>query len=116
MNRETGEVLRISLKKDVTETNPEFARAREKAFSPSSTPEDKAKFIKLRDKATEDMLEGPVDELFKVESVELEFPEEARIFKSIKCAKCGEMVAEHRARIEDGNIVCIPCFEDYSRN
>ncbi|OPY27744.1 MAG: FmdE, Molybdenum formylmethanofuran dehydrogenase operon [Methanobacterium sp. PtaU1.Bin242] len=116
MNRETGEVLRISLKKDVTETNPEFARAREKAFSPSATPEDKAKFIKLRDKATEDMLEGPVDELFKVESVELEFPEEARIFKSIKCAKCGEMVAEHRARIEDGNIVCIPCFEDYSRN
>jgi len=115
MNRETGEALRISLKKDMTEMDPEFSIARNKAFSSSATSEDMNRFIELRDKATADILEGPAEELFKVESVELEFPEEARIFKSIYCAKCGEPVAEHRARVENGEIVCLPCFNNYSR-
>ncbi|MBI5460135.1 FmdE family protein [Methanobacterium sp.] len=115
MNRETGEALRISLKKDMTEMDPEFAIARKKAFSPSATPEDMSRFIELRNKATADILEGPAEDLFKVESVEMEFPEEARIFKSIYCAKCGEPVAEHRSRVENGEIVCIPCFNNYSR-
>jgi formylmethanofuran dehydrogenase subunit E len=115
MSRETGEALRISLKNDMTETDPEFAKAREKAFAPSATQEDMEMFIELRDKATDDMLEGPVEELFKVEYVELEFPEEARIFKSIRCAKCGEPVAEHRVRVENGELVCLPCFNEYSR-
>ena len=57
----------------------------------------------------------PDDELFKIEHVKIQIPEEARMFPSVKCAKCGEMVAEHRARVENGNFVCIPCFEDYSR-
>jgi len=115
MNRETGEARRISLKKDATEMGPEFSEARKKAFSPSATQEDMDKYIELRDKATDHMLEGPVEELFKVESVEPKFPEEARIFKSIYCAKCGEPVAEHRARMENGEMVCIPCFHNYSR-
>ena len=60
-------------------------------------------------------MKHPEDELFKIEQVELEIPEEARIFQSIRCAKCGELVAEHRARVENGEFVCIPCFDDYSR-
>lgn len=116
MNRETGEACRISLKKDMSEIDPEFSNARNKAFSPSATPEDMDQFIEIRDKLTRQMLEGDADEYFKVERVEMEFPEEARIFKSIYCAKCGEPVAEHRARIENGEIVCIPCFQDYSRD
>ncbi len=115
MNRQTGEAVRISLKKNMTEMDPEFSIAQKKAFSPSATPEDMNRYIELRDKATNDLLEGLVEEFFKVESVEVEFPEEARIFKSIYCAKCGEPVAEHRARVENGEIVCLPCFNEYSR-
>jgi formylmethanofuran dehydrogenase subunit E len=115
MNRETGEAVRISLKKDMSEMDPEFAIAQKNAFSPSATPEDISRYAELRDKATAYLLEGPAEEIFKVESVEVEFPEEARIFKSIYCAKCGEPVAEHRSRVENGEIVCIPCFNNYSR-
>ncbi|PIW86912.1 MAG: formylmethanofuran dehydrogenase, partial [Nitrospirae bacterium CG_4_8_14_3_um_filter_41_47] len=28
-----------------------------------------------------------------------------------RCALCGEKMMEPRARIKDGKIVCIPCFE-----
>lgn len=116
VNRDTGKSLRISLKKAVDEMDPEFSKIRQKAFSKSATKEDKIEFEKQKNDLSEKILGMPDNELFKIEYVNLNIPEEARIFKSVKCAKCGEMVAEHRARIEDGNIVCIPCFDDYSRN
>lgn len=116
MNRKTGEAVRIALKESIESWNPAFAAARQKAFSESATPEDKKEFERIKDEITDNILTAPAEELFKVEKVEMEFPEEARLFNSVKCAKCGEMVAEHRARIENGEIVCIPCFTEYSRN
>ncbi len=38
-------------------------------------------------------------------------PHEARIRGSVRCALCGEKFMESRARIKNGKIVCIPCFE-----
>ncbi|MEN6395857.1 MAG: TraR/DksA C4-type zinc finger protein [Methanoregula sp.] len=37
------------------------------------------------------------------------------MFRSVPCASCGEMVAEHRARVREGKIVCITCAGEYSR-
>ncbi len=116
VNRGTGNALRISLKKDIAQIDPDFAIIRKKAFSKSGTEQDKLEFEKKKDELSKKILEMPDEELFKIEHVEIEIPQEARIFPSVKCSKCGEMVAEHRARVENGNFVCIPCFEDYSRN
>ena len=116
MNRKTGKAMRISLKNNIDEIDPEFSKAREIAFSSSASREDKDEFQKAKEAFTEKILSDiPAQDLFKVESVEIEFPEKARIFKSIPCAKCGEPVAEHRARVENGEIVCLPCFNEYSR-
>jgi len=115
LNRKSGKAVRIALKNNIEEIAPEFSEARKKASSPGSTPEEKDNFLKAKELFTEKILKTPASELFKVESVEMELPEEARIFKSVQCAKCGEPVAEHRARVENGEIVCIPCFNDYSR-
>jgi len=116
LNRDTGKALRIYLKKNTNEMDPEFAKARKKVFSDSATHEDLEKYEKTRNKATEKILEAPVQELFAVEWVDLEFPEKARIFRSVRCAKCGELVSEHRTRVENGQMVCIPCFHEYSRS
>ncbi|MEN6574491.1 FmdE family protein [Methanobacterium aggregans] len=116
MNRKTGEAVRISLKDSIDSVDPEFAAARQEAFSNRATEEDKKEFERIKTRLSEKILDAPVEDLFKVERVEMEFPEEARIFKSVRCSKCGEMVAEHRARVENGKLVCIPCFHEYSRN
>jgi formylmethanofuran dehydrogenase subunit E len=50
-------------------------------------------------------------ELFKVTKSLMALPEEARIYPSVRCAGCNEKVMEPRARLRDGKIVCIPCFE-----
>ncbi|MEN4018263.1 MAG: FmdE family protein [Methanobacterium sp.] len=115
VNRNTGDTLRLSLNKGIDEMDPEFAKIREKVFSGSTSEEEKAEFEKQKDKTSYDILDMPDNELFKIEHVKIEIPEKDRIFQSVKCAKCGELVAEHRARVEKGNFVCIPCFEDYSR-
>lgn len=115
VNRNTGDALRISLSKGIDEIDPEFTSTRQKAFSDSASSEDKLEFEKQKNRLSQKILEIPADELFKIEHLKIEIPGKARIFPSVKCAKCGEMVAEHRARVENGNFVCIPCFEDYSR-
>jgi formylmethanofuran dehydrogenase subunit E len=61
------------------------------------------------------MLTEPPEKYFDVKHVRVEIPEKARIFGSVRCSKCGEMVAESRARVQDGNFVCIPCFDEYTR-
>jgi len=116
VNRDTGDALRLSLSKSIDEMDPEFAKIRGKVFSGSASEEEKQEFERQKNKASQDILDMPGEELFDIEHIELEIPEEARIFQSVKCAKCGELVAEHRARVEKGSFVCIPCFDDYSRN
>jgi formylmethanofuran dehydrogenase subunit E len=115
VNRDTGDTLRLSLNKGIDEMDPEFAKIRAKAFSGSASEEEMKEFENQKNKASQDILDMPDNELFKIEHVKIEIPEEARIFQSVKCAKCGELVAEHRARVEKGNFVCIPCFDEYSR-
>ncbi|ATW26304.1 FmdE family protein [Candidatus Formimonas warabiya] len=61
------------------------------------------------------ILTAPEEEFCKSEFVDIELPEKARIFPSVVCECCGEKMAEIRARIQKGKIVCLACFEDYSR-
>jgi formylmethanofuran dehydrogenase subunit E len=51
------------------------------------------------------------EELFKVKKSKMGLPEEAKIYPSLRCAMCNEKMMEPRARVKDGKIVCIPCFE-----
>jgi len=115
VNRNTGDTLRVSLNKSIDDMDPEFAKIREKAFSELASEEELSKFGKKTNEVSQKILEAPTNDLFKIEHIEFEIPEKARIFKSVTCAKCGELVAEHRARVENNNFVCIPCFNDYSR-
>jgi len=112
LNRNTGEAVRISLDQDLDEINPMFTNARIKAFKSGAAESDVKEFEKQRDILTDKILEMPGEELFKIEKVKMKIPDKASIYKSVKCAECGELVSEHRARIKDGSIVCIPCFED----
>ncbi|MGD0883900.1 MAG: FmdE family protein [Thermodesulfovibrionales bacterium] len=62
-------------------------------------------------KKTKAVLEASESELLKIAKVNVLPPPEARIYQSVTCALCAEKVAEPRARIKEGKILCIPCFE-----
>ena len=90
-NRKTGESVRLILK-------PEFLNRDD------SREEKLDQLHSLKD-----------EEIFDVKPVTFQLPEEARIFKSYICEKCGELVAESFLRIENGKKVCLDCFSEYTR-
>lgn len=57
------------------------------------------------------ILEAKESDLLKITKMNLPPPDEARIYQSIKCKICGEKTAEPKARVKEGKIICIPCFE-----
>ena len=86
-NRKTGKSVRLSLK-------------------PLEIPhEEKLEFL----------LKSSAQELFDVGEVSFQLPEQARIFFSLLCAKCGELTAEPYLHLENGIYLCPDCWHPYKR-
>ena len=63
----------------------------------------------------EHILKAPLDELFDIKEPAYEPPPQARLFKRLVCEQCGEGMAEHMARFQEGKTVCLDCLTGYSR-
>lgn len=92
--RNDGKAVRIALKYEVLS-----------GAGKNESREDKMKHI----------LESDPGDLFEIREAKLDLPEKAVIFKTVKCARCGEGVMESKARLSDGKPVCPDCFADYTR-
>lgn len=58
----------------------------------------------------------PDEALFDVRWVEAPLPGPARIFRTVRCNRCGEGVMEARARLSEGQPVCPACYgPEYTR-
>lgn len=57
------------------------------------------------------ILDAPDKALFTVEKGRQLPPPEAAVYRSVRCASCGEKVMETRVRVLEGDLLCIPCFE-----
>lgn len=90
-NRNTGEKIRIVLKKNFYREN--------------MTREELESYI----------LRVPLSELFEFKEPFFEIPIKARLFTNIECEKCGEIAPEHKIRLYEGKKLCLDCFPDYSR-
>lgn len=88
-NRNTGESVRLVLKK-----KPE-AMTREKSFAyyQSCTPQD----------------------MFDIKEAKIQLPEHARIFDSYECDCCGETAGANWIRLQEGKHLCLDCYSSYSR-
>ena len=68
-----------------------------------------------RPKYQQYLLDAPVDEIFDCCEVDIVIPEQARLFNSVACEKCGELAPEHKIRLQEGKKVCLGCFQEYTR-
>lgn len=112
--RDTGKAVRIVVTPNEQSFPEEFVTLRDRWRRGELTPEDQEKMKKMQLKVVSDILQAPQDELLQVQESKVDLPDKARIFNSVPCARCGEMVMEPRARVRDGKFVCIPCSESYS--
>jgi formylmethanofuran dehydrogenase subunit E len=111
IRRPSGEGIRIS----VDWISPEETEE-EKSMWERYTKGDRSEEIlnmvhSRKAKKIDNIMNAKDDELFTVTKSGAALPEEASIYPSVRCAVCNEKVMEPRARLRDGKIVCIPCFE-----
>ncbi len=113
-NRATQDGVRVTLKDSfsVDLLAPKLNQLRAKVNAGNATELEKEDLKNMVHDVSEEILEIPYLNMFDVEHIEMEAPSKARIFKSVKCSECGEMVSENRSRIQNGEIVCIPCFKE----
>lgn len=115
INRASKDAVRVSLKDRENEADPAFRELRAKVMSGKATPEEAQAMRSMMQAQVNRMLIEPPEKFFEIRHVSPDIPGRARLFNSVKCSKCGEMVAESRARVQNGGFVCIPCFNEYSR-
>ena len=117
INRKTGEAVRVAANPsfDIDALDPDLAPLRAQVMQGQATEAERAEFHERIRRVVDAILETPAETLFTIRNVDVEIPERARIFRSIPCAKCGEMTAESRIRVEDGELVCYACSREYTR-
>jgi formylmethanofuran dehydrogenase subunit E len=111
MRRPLGDGLRISVEWKSPEETDEEKHMWDRYRNGDRSKEVLKAVHNRKAKKIEMIMSAPDEELFKVARGRMRLPEEARIYPSLRCGICDEKVMESRARIKDGKIVCIPCFE-----
>ncbi|MCL4457026.1 MAG: FmdE family protein [Nitrospirae bacterium] len=111
LKRPSGDAVRVAI-----DFIPPEETAEEKEmwrrYSEGDRSEDVLKAVHNRKaKKMKAILDAPDSELLKITRFKMQLPAEAKIYPSVKCEMCGEKVAEPKARVKDGKVVCIPCFE-----
>ena len=117
IDRKSNRAIRLVQRPEpvIQRIDPVASALREKVMGGTATPAEQREFHERQAAVIDRILTMPIDELFITREVKPEIPMRAKIFRSVQCASCGEMVAEHRARVRDGKIVCIPCTGEYGR-
>lgn len=112
IKRPSGEGIRISVDwKSPAETKEE--KRMWERYTNGDQSEEVLKTVHNRKlKKIDIILNLRDEEIFRFKRSKIDLPDEARIYKSLTCAVCDEKMMEPRARVKDGQIVCIPCFEN----
>jgi len=110
--KRTGEGVRISALLDRVnqERSSEVNELWEKVVVKRCGSEDETRRLTdLWKELSFRVLELPDEEVLDIKKVTVDVPSYARIFSSVKCSVCGENIMEPRARMKNGNPVCLPC-------
>jgi formylmethanofuran dehydrogenase subunit E len=106
-NRQTGKSVRLVAKPKPG--NTEMLALRPKILAGTASPEEEARYHALSHQAVEELLAASAEELFAVKETSLCVPDQARLYRNVVCAVCGEEVADGLAVQTDAGHVCVPC-------
>jgi formylmethanofuran dehydrogenase subunit E len=109
--RNSGKAVRVmTCLDDFMQRKPQMDTLRPKVFSGQATEEEKSQFYELMKQTSDAILQAPLEKVVTVQEISMTPPEKARIFTSIPCECCGEMVADAKTREHGGKQICMPCF------
>ena len=111
INRKTGDAVRIAQRPDFStrRIDNRAGDLRQRVTAGTATPEEQEEYRERMDQVIAMILQIPPGEIFTIRHVHVPVPDTARIFTSVPCAQCGELVAEPLTRVHQGRVLCIPC-------
>ncbi|GAB4306363.1 MAG: FmdE family protein [Methanobacteriaceae archaeon] len=111
INRATKKAIRISLNDSfsIDKIDPSIYHIRRKVHLNKASKEDLAILDNSILNVSDKIIKMPPEKIFNSKFVEVEIPNKAKIFESIKCSECGELVSSHRIIKKDDSKICIPC-------
>lgn len=110
INRESGEAVRVKISQPEMPQRAVLDELRPRISAGTATEEEQRIFHSLMHASVKNILSLDPGEVARVEKVVIQPPVKARIFASIPCEICGEMVADAKTREYDGKKICIPCY------
>lgn len=112
LSRKTGRGVRVSFdRKAAGAQDQRFPEVMNKVLSGKATPAERLWFRKTNAERQRRLISAPDRELLRVRNVKVALPPRARIFKSLKCVKCGELAMEGRHKRTKDGLVCLECLE-----
>ncbi len=115
--KRNGEAIRLVLDPDYEESRneayPEATELWNKIIvrREDATLEEHEKMMRLFADMSVNELKQPIKKMFRIKRMKITVPEYAPIFSSVRCSICGEKVMENRARVKEGQSVCIDCVQ-----
>jgi formylmethanofuran dehydrogenase subunit E len=110
-DRGSGRAVRVLMCQNEMRQRTEMDDLRKKVFAGIANDKEAGRFYQLMKEVTGQLLVLPLDQVLKLQELQIEPPNKARIFTTITCAGCGEPVADAKTRTLRGRQVCIPCLE-----
>ena len=114
-SRNSERAVRISVRGDILRSGPGMRALQRKVIERSATAAERVEYEKLRDEKMVELYNMPEEQFAEIKEVDFAVPGKARLFSSLKCSCCGEYAMEPRTRNQNGKIVCLDCFDDYTR-
>lgn len=111
IHRASGKAVRIAIDWKKPDETPE-EKAMWERYMKGERTRNVVQYVHSRKAAKlRHILNAEENEILRVTKGREKLPPEASIYKSVDCDSCGEKVMEPRARLRNGKVVCIPCFE-----
>ena len=113
--KRSGEAVRVAVRADYSasfdERYPEAHELFEKIVTnrEKPTPEEQERLSQLWTETSYKQLDIPEEQIFTVERKQVDLPPYAPIHDSAICAVCGESVMETKARLREGEPICLGC-------
>ncbi|MDK2888619.1 MAG: formylmethanofuran dehydrogenase subunit [Thermoanaerobacter sp.] len=105
------QALRVSLKAGVlSREGDEFVTLMEKVANGVATEEEREEFYRRQEPLMKYILEGPVEEIFEMQVVNLEKSLPELCLQMITCSRCGEEMMKDHAFFQNGRPVCKDCL------
>lgn len=107
--RESGKGIRMSMipaKMSLSDRHRELIR---KITDETATEDEQREFDALHVQRTREVLEKPLEELFRIEPATIEMPAKARVEPSVPCDRCGEPTMPSKLIERGGEKLCGEC-------